>query len=94
MMNESCSCCGKTAEYRLNLLLSKVDTHPRKHKSGDLVQFCNECLRVWIVHVGSIAPRALERSAWTAYTAVQNDKKAKSGFPLLSATNRKQKGVS
>lgn len=93
MMNTSCSCCGKSAEYSLNILLSRLDDPPRKRKSGDLVHFCNECLRVWIVHVGSIVPRALERSAWTAYMAIQDDENQIIEFPIRRTTRfRKHKG--
>jgi hypothetical protein len=70
MTLQSCNRCGRPAELTVSLLISTVGRSPRQQKCGESVHFCRECLRVWIVEIGSIEPRTLERSAWRAYTAI------------------------
>lgn len=67
-----CSRCGKQTEYTVSLLISSVGRSPRRQKCAESVRFCRQCLRVWIVELGTIEPRTVERGAWRAYTAISS----------------------
>ena len=70
MTANTCHRCQRAAEFSVSLLISTVGKSPRQQKCGESVHFCGDCIRLWMVHIGSVEPRTVERSARRAYTAI------------------------
>lgn len=73
MRAPSCNRCGRPAEYTISLLISMIGGSSGRPKDGEAIPFCRECLLVWIVKIGAVEPRTLERSAWRGYGEIAVD---------------------